>query len=109
MSKIVVTEDPTGRRFRRADNGDVVAYGDELADQTAKILRSNENFAIGAFRAFDHEDSACVLCYGNKPNIFTVAMPLDGAPTMFNATEAIRPHAPENPDNMPVPHRRHAA
>ena len=43
MSKIVVTEDPTGRRFRRADNGDVVAYGDELADGTVVVkMRGRE-------------------------------------------------------------------
>ena len=44
MSKIVVTEDhPTGRRFRRSDNGDVVAYGDELADGTVVVkLRGSE-------------------------------------------------------------------
>ena len=96
----------------RVDGGFVAgsaAVWDKVV-QTAKILRANENFAIGAFRAFDHEDSACVLSYGDKRNIFTVAMPMTGAaPTMFNPTEAIQPHAPENPDNMPVPHRRQAA
>ena len=77
--------------------------------QTAKILRSSDNTAIGVFRAFGQDDSAAVLCYADKPNIFTIAMPMTGAaPTMFNAEQAIRAHAPENPDNMPVPRRQAA-
>ena len=105
----------------RADGGFVAGSGKVWAKAvaTAKFLPSGDNMAIGTFRGVDHGDSAAVLCYGNEPNILTVAMPFDGAPTMFDTGSVIggdapkrqerKPEPKENPDNMPVPHRRQAA